>query len=558
VIADPIPADVNTRMGKYPAVLRQLLYNRHIADEITADQYLNCEGSLYDPFLMTDMEIAVERLAKALANLEPIAVYGDYDVDGVTATALMVQVLRNLRGMVIEYIPNRFDEGYGLNNEALDYLAHMGVKLVVTVDCGIRSPNEAEHARKLGLDLIISDHHEPKVELPAALAVICPKRAGDRYPEKNLAGVGLAYKIVEALLTKVQHDGIEAEHWLDLVAVGTVADLVPMVGENRSLVKAGLELLRQWRRQGLFSLANVASLDVEKISARDIGFVLGPRLNAAGRLESAQDAFHLLVSEDINDIGSLAQKLDNHNRDRQKLTQELQEKALSDFGIDGSASLLFAAGADFKMGVVGLVASRLTEMFYRPSIVGAKGDSYTRASCRSIPEFNITHALDECAELLERYGGHALAAGFTVRNENLPQLEASLRAIADRELGCCDLQPVVKADLELPLIELKPEILRFIDQLEPTGLGNSEVQFVSRNLRVIRPKQVGTTGQHLRFSVSDGRITYDAIAFRQGHWAGTLTEQAQADLLYTYERNKFNNRETLQLNVKDIKLSELV
>ena len=553
LIADPIPAEIDEKLSGYPPILRKLLCNRGIDNPEQADTYLTAYGPIHDPFEMLGMDAAVDRIAWAIRKTELIAVYGDYDVDGVTATALLVQVLRSLGGNVREYIPNRFQEGYGVNKEALKTLYDAGVKLVVTVDCGIRSPHEAEYAKELGLDLIISDHHDPLNGPPTGIPVICPKQAGDTYPDKNLAGVGLAFKIAEAYLKKYPAEGIHAEDWLDLVAVGTVADIVPMIGENRALVRAGLKELRAGMRQGLLSLAGVAGIAIQNVTARDIGFGLGPRLNAAGRLESALDAFELLISTDVHSAGLLAQNLENQNRKRQEQTQLMQQIAEREGPMDNSELLMFAVSPEFKMGIVGLVASRLTETYYRPSVVAAQEEGYTRASCRSIPEFNITKALDECTDLLTRHGGHAMAAGFTVENRNLAELATRLKEIALRELSQRDLHPVLRADMEIPLRELRPELLKDIDALEPTGLANREAQFVSRDVQIVRCKAVGNESQHLRMAVSDGRITYDAIAFRQGAWAGKKPERV--DLFYTYERNSFQGKDSLQLNVKDIRLA---
>jgi len=408
------------------------------------------------------------------------------------------------------------------------------------------------------MDLVISDHHEPKADLPEALAVICQKRTGtvNVYPERNLAGVGLAFKIAEAMLAKRPVEGVKAEDWLDLVAIGTVADVVPLTGENRALVRAGLKDIRFGQRLGLLSLVNVAGLSIQKISARDIGYGLGPRLNAAGRLESALAAFDLLVSTDLPTAGLLSQKLDDQNRDRQRMTQQMQAEAEKLAHASENDSLLMAVDAGFNMGVVGLVAARLTDAYYRPAIVGSRGEEFTRASCRSIPEFNITQALDECTPLLERHGGHAMAAGFTVRNENLAELSDCLHAIAQRELGERDLRPVLRADMEIALRDLHPNLLKDLDLLEPTGLGNPEAVFVSRDLRVKWPKKIGNEGQHLRMSVTDGYITYDAVAFRQGYWADQMP--AKVDLLYVFETNLYQGRESLQLNVRDISLAENV
>lgn len=550
-VAEPIPPEVEQRLSAYPEILRQLMFNRGIRDVETAKNYLAEGGTLHDPFLMSDMDATVDRLAWAIDRGERIAVYGDYDVDGVTATALMVQILKMMGAHVQGYIPNRFEEGYGLNNEALDTLSRDGVTLVVTVDCGIRSPGEVAYGQQLGIDIIVSDHHEPKDHLPEARAVVCPKRSGDAYPEKNLAGVGIAFKICEGLLTQRPSRQVHLPSYLDLVAVGTVADIVPLVGENRSIVKAGLEELRCWRRQGLFSLARAAEFDVQNVTARDIGFVIGPRLNAAGRLDSALAAYELLITDQLEVAGSLAQKLDNQNRERQELTLKMQQQAELMAQVGAADALIFAVHPEFNMGVVGLVASRLADQHYRPAVVGSQVGEYTRASCRSIPEFHITHALDECSDLFERHGGHAMAAGFTIRNDRLPELMQRMREIAARELGGKDLCPVLKADLEIPLRYLKPEVLTFIDALEPTGLGNPGALFVSRDVKVQRYRTVGRDGSHLRLTVSDSGVTYDAIAFRQGRWAEAMPERV--DLLYAYEQNVYNGRPFLQLNVRDLK-----
>lgn len=554
-IPDPIPADIAQELHDFQPYLRQILFNREVRTMDEAVQYLNCTAPQGDPFLLRDMDIAVERLWQAIERKEAVAIYGDYDVDGVSATALMVQVLRALGGNADAYIPNRFDEGYGLNNDALDTLAGQGFRVVVTVDCGIRSPREAEHARALGIDLIISDHHMPQHELPDALAVICQKRDGDGYPDKNLAGVGLAYKIAQALLQSRPMAGVDASDWLDLVALGTVADVVPLTGENRVLVRQGLQRMRLAQRQGLLSLAQAAGVNLQRVTAVDIGYRLGPRLNAAGRLESALQAYQLLVTEDLLEAGMLAQKLDDQNKDRQRLTQEMQVRAEEMLSGSDDGHILLAYDESFNSGIVGLVAAKLMETYYRPAVVGYRGDDFTRASCRSIREFHITQALDECADLLVRHGGHAAAAGFTVRNEHLEELNRRLGEIARRELAEQDLRPLLRADLEIPLALMRPSYLEEIELLQPTGMGNPDAVFVSRNLQVMSARTVGAEGLHLRLSVKDGGVTYNAIAFRQGHWAGCLPPRV--DLMYNYEINVYNGQKSMQLNVIDLKPSEL-
>jgi len=437
--------------------------------------------------------------------------------------------------------------------EALDFLAARGVKLVITVDCGIRSPREADRARELGMDLIISDHHHPSEEIPDAVAVICPKQPDDVYPDKNLAGVGLAYKIAQALEQRRPQDGVIAENWVDLVAIGTVADVVPLKGENRQLVRKGLQRARLGGRIGLTSLVNVSGLVLSQISAGDIAFGVAPRLNAGGRLDTPMDSLHLLMTDDLMQDGRLAQKLDNQNRQRQELTQSIQAEAARQVDESGVNEILCAFSPDFKPGIIGLAASRLVDTHYRPAIVGFEDvkDNVTRASCRSIPEFHITRALDTCEDILIQHGGHAMAAGFTIENRYRPELIRRLRDSAAEQFRDLDLRPELRIDHEIPLFELRPEFLRYLDMLQPTGQENSEAVFVSRNLRITKASTVGAEGKHLRLSVTDGRIVYDGIAFRQGDRKAALPERI--DIAYVFERNEYNGKVSLQLNVRDFK-----
>ncbi len=570
VIAPTITPQAAEALATFPPILKQILFNRGVGTDEDARAFLKAQPNFNnDPFQMIGMQAAVDRIKFALDHNEPIAIYGDYDVDGVTATALLVEALRTLgadlstgSGQVVRgYIPNRFDEGYGLNKDALDSLKADGVKLVITVDCGIRSPDEALHAQTIGLDLIISDHHHPDGDnLPPAFAVINPKQHGDPYPDKDLAGVGIAYKIVEALAKErgkrkdaKGEDDFHLSSFLDLVALGTVADLAPLVGENRVLVRQGLKQLRETKRQGLFSLAGIAQIKIDKITAGNIGFMLGPRLNASGRLESALASFELLTTTDFMRAGQLAQQLDVQNRQRQTITKTMQQQAeeiaMRD---DPEAFLLFAAHESFNSGVVGLAASRLTETYYRPSVVAAKGAEETRGSCRSIPEFHITDALDQCKDLLVRHGGHAAAAGFTVKNENLPELVARLKTIAKEKLDGKDLRETLSADMELPLADMNFGVLKHLAYLEPTGYGNPDAIFVSRNVKVRAFRAVGSDGRHLKLTLEDGpALTYDAIGFRMGAMAKSLPPRL--DVMYTLEANEYNGRTTLQLNLKDVK-----
>ncbi|MHB0924478.1 MAG: single-stranded-DNA-specific exonuclease RecJ [Bellilinea sp.] len=551
VIAEKISPQADEALTAYPPAIRQILFNRGIEDTLQAQRYMEGKAELADPYLLKVMGATVDRIVWALDHNEKMAVYGDFDVDGVTATVLMVEALRTLGGIVEPYIPNRFEEGYGLNVEALESLAEKGVQLVITVDCGIRSIVEANRANELGIDLIISDHHHPGAALPEGYAVICPKQPGDEYPDKDLAGVGVAYKIAQALFSRRSGSISYADHWLDLVALGTVADMVPLIGENRLMVRKGLHLLRMGQRLGVVSLANAARINLPSLDAGNIGFGLAPRLNAAGRLESAHDAFDLLASKDLQRTGLLAQKLDDQNRERQKQTLEMQTLAEQQLLEAEEELLIFALDPTFNAGLVGLVASKLTERYHRPAIVGTWMEGTVRASCRSIAEFHITQALDECADLMVRHGGHSLAAGFTVREEHLGELKERLVRIAWREMAGSDLRPEIKVDLEIGLKDLRPDLLDYLEMLQPTGQNNPGAVFCTRDLEIRYPKTVGNDKTHLKMSVTDGHLIFDSIAFRFGHLLADLPKRV--DIAYHFEKNIYNGRETLQLRVIDIR-----
>lgn len=554
-VAPILPSEANQELSGYPAILRQILYNRGYRTHDQARRFLEAQTPPdCQPENLLNLSEAIERIVFAISHHENIVVYGDYDADGVTATALLGLALTSLGGSVKEYIPNRFEEGYGLNLEALHNLREEGTDLIITVDCGIRSWEEADFAQSSGMDMIITDHHHPLNEIPPAFAVINPKQAGDSYPEKNLAGVGLAYKLVEALASSHRYANLDSQDYLDLVALGTVADLVPLTGENRSLVRLGLQYIRNPIRQGMMALIGVSGLNPARITTSDIGYALAPRLNASGRLESALASLHLFTSPDPMEVGQLAQWLEIQNRERQKITRDIQAKAEKQIIVDDQVPLLlFAADPEYNPGVVGLAASRLTEQYYRPSIIASIGEEYTRGSCRSIPEFHITQALDQCKDLLVHHGGHAAAAGFTVRNELLTALIERIESIAQEQLESLDLRPKIFAEIELPLSELKPDLLKYLSWLQPTGMGNPAPIFMSSGLRVTRQKALGSDGSHLKMAVTDGKITYDAIAFRQGHWFAQLPQRI--DLMYIFELNEYNGQVSLQLNVKDIRES---
>jgi len=549
-----IPEEIAAQLNDFSPLARQVLFNRKIYDSGEAVTYLSAARPAdTDPFRLLGMDTAVARIRHAIENNQIVVVYGDYDVDGVTATVLLVECIRKVGGSAREYIPNRFEEGYGVNREALGELKRQGVDLVITVDCGARSPGEADFARSIGLDLIITDHHQPGEIVPQVVALINPKQPGDTYPDKDLAGVGLAYKLAEALSSC--YPGLQLEEWQDLVALGTVADMAVLTGENRYLVRRGLDRIRGRYRQGIASLAGAAGLDLSRVTATNIGFILGPRLNAAGRLETALDAYQLLISQDVSETGRLSQLLDNRNKERRGIMNQMQEDAaILAYERNSNPWVLFAYSSDFNEGVVGLAASRLVDRFYRPAVVGSLKGETARFSCRSIPELHITRALDEMADLFVRHGGHAAAAGLTIHTERIPEFIERLEVVVERELGKMELCPILSADMQVNLSDLSPrDYFELAERLEPTGYGNPEVVLMSRHVKCCRAAQIGKDKATLKLTVMQSGVTYDAIAFQQGQRLSELGDFV--DLVYSVGQDTYlgNDHPRVQLMVKDIR-----
>lgn len=537
-------------------LLVQCLYNRGISSPHEVRRFLAGEYDHGVPFQMKGVPEAVTRIRHALRENELIAVYGDFDADGVTATALLADTLSSLGGRVKPYIPHRELEGYGLHRSAIRKLARQGVTLIITVDCGARGLSEVEYAKRLGLDVIITDHHALGEGPPVATAVIDTKRPDCPYPFKALSGVGIAFKLAQALLAvneQVPLQGdvspVEEKQLLDLVALGTVSDLSPLVGENRSLVKRGLAELSRPRRPGLSALMAEAGVEPEKVTAATISYVLGPRLNAAGRIDHAMLSYEVLTTPSSSRARELAQLLEEKNRRRQEMTLTTVEAARTRITGREDEPLLFIVGEDFPVGVIGLAAHRLCEETYRPVVVVRKGEKHSVSSARSVDEFDITAALDQCASLLKRHGGHSRAAGFTISTENLPLLEQRLRTIAAEQLAGVELLPTLNIDAEIPLSRLEPETFSIADQLEPLGQGNPEPVFLSRNVLVRDSKVVGKN--HLRLVLSDGRFVWDGIAFDMGALAPQMT--AGIDVVYTPRRRAWDNEERFQLRIEDFK-----
>lgn len=568
VLYPPAPEALLGAVPEHPLLL-QVLYNRGLRTPEEMRNFLDdAEAVRDDPYRLCDMDAAVARIVQAIERKEIICVYGDFDADGVTSTALMVTALQAAGGRVGPYIPDRVDEGYGLNVEAIERVAKQA-QLIVTVDCGMRSVVEVARANELGLDVIITDHHTVGGQLPPALAVVNPRRAECEGCFTSLAGVGVAYRLAQAVLNAVarpDHPKLTPERaaameasLLDLVALGTVADMMPLLGENRWLVRKGLERIATSPRPGIAALLAQAGQNGSAINANTISFRLGPRINAAGRMASARIAYELLRTTDATVAGELALELEGLNRQRQSLVMDAQtevESALS----EGSAGmpLLFVSRSDIRSGIVGLVAGRLAERFYRPAVVVEQGEYESRGSARSIREFDISLALDEVSGLLVRHGGHSRAAGFTVRTSRIPELSEALTAIAERELGpLTDLRPTVEIDSEVPLGEVNWSLMQQYLRLEPTGHDNPPPVLLSRGVRVREARTVGN-GKHLRLVVDGGPQlqAFDAIGFGMGGLASGFGPLARMDMVYTLDVNEYGNSRRLQLNLRDMRPSQ--
>ncbi|MBK9710510.1 MAG: single-stranded-DNA-specific exonuclease RecJ [Kouleothrix sp.] len=559
VLRGPAPAEFIASLRDRSPVVATLLYQRDLRDQRSIATFLSPDykSGLHDPFLMKGMDAAARRIAAAIAEGEPIAVYGDFDTDGVTAVTLLMQAIGSMGGDIRPYIPHRLREGYGLNDEAVDQLAAEGVRLLVTVDCGISNTREVAHAQASGIDVIVTDHHTPPAALPEAYAIVNPKQPGCEYPYKQLVGVGIAYKLVQALARLGLKMPLRGRDLLDVVALGTVTDMGPLNGENRVLVKAGLESINSTQRPGLKALIVAAGLIQGKVTSGDISFMLGPRLNAAGRLDDAIMAYKLLLADDFGAAQQLAAELNQANRQRQELTKETQIAArehIEQLGKQGNR-IIVLDGEGYPAGLVGLVAAKLVEELGRPVLMLERGAETSRGSARSVPGFNIIDALVACEDLFVRYGGHSAAAGFTIANDRLPELERRLLAYAESNLPDDQLMPALDIDAELPLGALSWELLEQIAVLEPFGQANPQPVLTSRRVRVSGAWPRGVDGQHLKLRLDDGDggPSYEAIAFRLGKLAEHFQRPRFIDIAYTLEANEWNGSRTLQLNIKDLR-----
>ncbi|MFD2681401.1 single-stranded-DNA-specific exonuclease RecJ [Bacillus seohaeanensis] len=539
-----------------PSLVAKLLINRDLDDVEQARNFLFDTGdSFYDPFLFNDMQKAVDRIKEAIQNQEKILIYGDYDADGVSSTSVMMTVLRDLHADVEFYIPNRFSEGYGPNEQAFRWAKDSGVSLIITVDTGISAIHEAHIAKELELDLIITDHHEPGPQLPEALAIIHPKLAGSTYPFSDLAGVGVALKLAHALY------GYLPEELLDLAAIGTIADLVPLMGENRAIAKKGLVQLRKSNRPGIKALCKLAKATQQEMNEESIGFVLAPRINAVGRLGDADPAVDLLLSEDEEEAMMIASEIDSINKERQAIVSEMTEEAIKmvekDFPLSENQVLVIGKEG-WNSGVVGIVASRLVDKFYRPTIVLSYDQETGKAkgSARSIVGFDLFQNLSTCRDILPHFGGHPMAAGMTLALEDVPELRNRLNLLASEQLEEEDFIPVTQLDTEIKLDEVSLESIEQLQMLAPFGMANPKPKLKIENVSVGNMKKIGANQNHLKLMLQEDDNFLDGVGFGLGEIADHLSPISKVSVIGELSINEWNNRRKPQIFLQDVMVQE--
>ena len=539
----------NLVRGGYAPLAAMILASRGIADERQAKEYLSCTAELPDPFLMTDMDLAVGRVALAMQRQERIAVFGDYDVDGITSTCLLTDFLRRHGADCIPYIPGRLEEGYGLNPIAIHYLHGLGVKLIITVDCGITALEEAQLCKRLGIDLVITDHHECKECLPEAVAVMDPHRPDGGYPHKTLSGVGVAFKLASALCGSQEQ---VLEEYADMVGLGTVADVMPLQGENRVFVERGLQSLRNTTRPGLAALMQHSGCDMQTVTANNVGYMLCPRINAAGRMGQIELAVELFLTQDPQRADELARALCDLNRQRQGVESEIYQQAVSMLPEDRELGAIVLADESWHQGVVGIVASRIAEEYCCPTFLICLDGDHGKASSRSYGGFNLFTSLSTLSSHLESYGGHELAAGFTIRRENIPAFRREISLLAEQYYSDDTPRTVLEADCVITPELLNLHSIQTLDCLEPCGNGCPKPVLVMENLQVDRICQIGG-GRHMRLRLRSGRYLFNAIYFSATPESASIGQDDWVDVAFVPQINEFRGERTVQMNIQDIR-----
>jgi single-stranded-DNA-specific exonuclease len=535
-------------------LLSKVMLSRGFTDDAEVQKFLHPKlDELYDPFLINDMDIAVNRIMEACERKEKVTIYGDYDVDGITSIAVLKSFLLEQGMNVDHYLPSRLEEGYGLNNDAIKKIYEQGTKLLITVDCGISAFNEIEYANELGIEVIVTDHHECPEKLPNALAVLDPKREDSTYPFSSLAGVGVSFKLIQAISYKLNLDRKKYLKYLDIVCLGTVADIVPLLDENRIIVNYGLILMRQTRKVGLQEL--IVASGYSKIDSTSISFGLAPRLNACGRMGKADLALELILTTDREEARKIALELNEINKERQEVEKRIISEAIETIERDKlyENGIIVVNNENWHHGVIGIVASKITETYYKPSILICMENGKGKGSGRSIEGFDLHGALSKCDDLLDKFGGHEMAIGLSIDESNLNDLKKRLFEIA-KESDIEEMQPVIKIDAEVTSDDVSFETIKELEALEPFGEANPSPVFMYRNLKVDSVRAL-SNAKHLRLVLKDNNFRYDAIAFNMGEKRHSIDIGNRVDIAHSLEINHFNNMDKIQFNLKDIKKS---
>ena len=535
---------------KINKLLSSILVNRNI-EEKDIKVFLNpTRENFHNPFLMPDMEIAVNRIIKAIENREKIIIYGDYDVDGITSITVLKSFLEDRGIQVGQYIPNRLDEGYGLNIPAVKKISDQGYTLMITVDCGISGIEEIKYANSLNIETIVTDHHEVGDTLPEAIAVVDAKRKDNQYPCRDLAGVGVVFKLIQAIGIRLNLEEKEYLKYLDIVCVGTISDIVPLVDENRVIAKLGLMLVNQTRNMGLKSL--LMSSGYKNIDSNTISFGVAPRINACGRMGHADEALNLFLSRDIYEVNELTKKLNDYNKLRQEIEKKIYEEAIEQIENNKlkEKSAIVIGGENWHHGVIGIVSSKITDLYFKPSILLCYEGELAKGSGRSIPGFDLHDSLMKCQDVIEKFGGHAMAIGITIKKENFNKFYEEFNKIV-KDAKIDEIIPIINIDAKINLNEINKQIVESLKELEPFGEGNKMPIFAFKNLKIDSIRAL-TEGKHIKMTLKDGNTVINAIGFNLGHLADEYRIGDKIDVAGTLEINSFNGVDNLQINIKDV------
>lgn len=532
-------------------LLATILVNRGIIEEEKINIFLNpTRNNFHNPLEMPDMELARDRVIKAIEKNEKTIIYGDYDVDGITSTTVLTNFLAERGLQVDSYIPNRLNEGYGLNNNAIDKIAKQGYTLMITVDCGISAVEEIKYAKSLGIETIVTDHHEPGEQLPNAVAVVDAKRKDNKYPCRDLAGVGVVFKLIQAIGQKLYLDEKEYLKYLDIVCVGTISDIVPLIDENRVIAKLGLKLVEQTKNIGLKSL--IIASGYKKIDSTTVSFGIAPRINASGRMGHQEDALDLFLSKDVQQASILTQKLNDYNTSRQEIEREIYNEAVKKIEEENLAngSVIVVTGNGWHHGVIGIVASKISELYFKPCILLSFDNNIGKGSGRSIPGFDLHDALIHCSNFLDKFGGHAMAVGVTVEKDKLEGFRDAFEKYAVQK-NIKAISPIINIDAEFSLNEIEKEYVESLKELEPFGEGNKMPLFAFKNLKINAIRSL-SEGKHIKLTLQDNNNMVNAIGFNMGELAEDYKIGDKVNVVGVLETNTFNGVDSVQINLKDI------